>query len=182
MEPRAGFDEIWGAVGSRDARPGFEPLGAWLTGTPPAELARRQSAAEATFRSLGITFKVYGDEEDGERIIPFDIIPRIFSRAEMGEIVQGARAAGAADQRLRRRRLWSGPYPQRRHAARRGHPRQPAILCARGRRAAAARASTPTFAASTSSEPVPTTSSCWRTGQFEQNSRIPPETGGTIIS
>ncbi len=89
MAPRASFDEIWGAVRSRDARPGFEPLGAWLTDTPLAELARRQSAAEVTFRSLGITFKVYGDEEDGERIIPFDIIPRIFSHAEWEKLSKG---------------------------------------------------------------------------------------------
>ena len=60
-------------------------------------------AAEAAFRSLGITFAVYGEEEAAERIIPFDIV-RIFSAAEW-ERLSRARAAGAGDQRLHRRRL-----------------------------------------------------------------------------
>lgn len=84
-----GFDELWGAGDGAKAREGFEPVGAWLNETPVSELARRQSAAEAAFRSLGITFKVYGDEEAGERIIPFDIIPRVFSAAEWERLSLG---------------------------------------------------------------------------------------------
>ena len=49
------FDELWGASRERRPRPGFEPLAAWLNDLPLAELARRQQAAEAAFRSLGIT-------------------------------------------------------------------------------------------------------------------------------
>ena len=82
------FDDLWGK-GKDSARAGFEPVGAWLKNTPHAELMRRQSTAEATFRSLGITFKVYGDEEAGERIIPFDIIPRVFSAAEWERLSVG---------------------------------------------------------------------------------------------
>jgi uncharacterized circularly permuted ATP-grasp superfamily protein len=89
MAARAGFDELWGTGGSTTARPGFEPIGEWLSETPAAELARRQSAAEAAFRSLGITFKVYGDEQAGERIIPFDIIPRVFSAVEWERLSLG---------------------------------------------------------------------------------------------
>jgi uncharacterized circularly permuted ATP-grasp superfamily protein len=58
-----------GSSRNKAARPGFEPLAAWLADTPPAELERRQHAAEAAFRSLGITFSVYGEEESAERII-----------------------------------------------------------------------------------------------------------------
>ncbi len=83
------FDELWGTSRNRKARPGFEPLANWLSATPAAELARRQQAAEAAFRSLGITFSVYGDEEAAERIIPFDIIPRIFSAAEWEKLSAG---------------------------------------------------------------------------------------------
>src|SRR5258708_23923201 len=83
MAGRVSFDELWGAAGSVTARPGFEQFGAWLNETPESELARRQSAAEAAFRSLGITFKIYGDEQAGEPSIPFHIIPRIFSAAAM---------------------------------------------------------------------------------------------------
>ncbi len=88
MAGRVSFDEIWGNGGA-NARSGFEALGTWLKDTPPAELARRQSAAEAAFRSLGITFKVYGDEEAGERIIPFDLIPRVFSAPEWDKLALG---------------------------------------------------------------------------------------------
>ncbi len=83
------FDELWGTSDAAAARRGFEPIGDWLSETPLPELARRQSAAESAFRSLGITFKVYGDDEAGERIIPFDIIPRVFSAAEWARLSLG---------------------------------------------------------------------------------------------
>ena len=82
------FDELRG-TDSKAIRPEFEAVGAWLNETPIPELARRQSAAEAAFRSLGITFKVYGDQQAGERIIPFDIIPRVFSSAEWERLSHG---------------------------------------------------------------------------------------------
>jgi uncharacterized circularly permuted ATP-grasp superfamily protein len=83
------FDEVLGSHGGSSARPGFESLAAWLSELPVSELERRQHAAEAAFRSLGITFKVYGDEGAGERIIPFDIIPRIFSAEEWQKLSAG---------------------------------------------------------------------------------------------
>jgi uncharacterized circularly permuted ATP-grasp superfamily protein len=83
------FDELWAFSPGEEPRPGFEPLAAWLAETNPAELDRRQQAAEAAFRSLGITFNVYGAEEAAERIIPFDIIPRIFSAAEWEKLSAG---------------------------------------------------------------------------------------------
>jgi uncharacterized circularly permuted ATP-grasp superfamily protein len=89
MAKRPAFDELWGASRDRTARPGFEPLAQWLADTPPAELERRQQAAEAAFRSLGITFAVYGEEEAAERIIPFDIIPRVFSAREWANLSAG---------------------------------------------------------------------------------------------
>jgi uncharacterized circularly permuted ATP-grasp superfamily protein len=92
-ETRA-FDELWGASRGK-ARPGFEALAGWLAETPRAELARRQQAAEHAFRSLGITFSVYGEEAAAERIIPFDIVPRIFSAAEW------ARLSAGLEQRVR---------------------------------------------------------------------------------
>ena len=79
------FDEIRGFSEGNAARPEFAALGRWLDETPPAELQRRQEAAEATFRQLGITFAVYGEEEAAERIIPFDIVPRVFTAFFRGE-------------------------------------------------------------------------------------------------
>src|ERR1700753_2143452 len=49
---------------------------------PPEDLTRRQRAADRSMVQLGITFNVYGDRSGQERIIPFDIIPRIVARDE----------------------------------------------------------------------------------------------------
>jgi uncharacterized circularly permuted ATP-grasp superfamily protein len=83
------FDELWGWSEGAESRPGFERLASWLADTQATELSRRQQAAEAAFKSLGITFNVYGDEEAAERIIPFDIIPRIFSAGEWARLSEG---------------------------------------------------------------------------------------------
>jgi len=83
------FDEIRGKPGNPAARPEFLQLSEWIDNTPPAELDRRQKAAEAAFRQLGITFAVYGEEESAERIIPFDIIPRIFTAREWSNLSEG---------------------------------------------------------------------------------------------
>jgi uncharacterized circularly permuted ATP-grasp superfamily protein len=83
------FDEIRGFSEGEGARPEFSALGRWLDETPAAELQRRQEAAEATFRQLGITFAVYGDEAAAERIIPFDIVPRIFASSEWSSLSAG---------------------------------------------------------------------------------------------
>ncbi len=82
------FDEIRGFEGT-GSRPEFAELARWLDQTPRSELLRRQEAAEATFRQLGITFAVYGDDEASERIIPFDIVPRIFTAPEWTKLSAG---------------------------------------------------------------------------------------------
>ena len=51
----------------------------WLEQTPPETLAARRAQAELFFRRIGITFAVYGEADAAERLIPFDIIPRIIS-------------------------------------------------------------------------------------------------------
>ncbi|MHA6722776.1 circularly permuted type 2 ATP-grasp protein [Sphingomonas sp. RS2018] len=83
------FDEIRGHGGPNGVRPEFAALGRWLETTPPAEMDRMTAAAEATFRQLGITFAVYGDVDAGERIIPFDIVPRIFTANEWSGLSEG---------------------------------------------------------------------------------------------
>ena len=77
MGKRPAFDEIMGMDGDTPPRPALAALGRWLEETPDDELRRRQEAAETTFRQLGITFAVYGDTDTRERIIPFDIVPRV---------------------------------------------------------------------------------------------------------
>ena len=83
------FDEIRGKPGDVAGRPEFAQLSDWIEKTPSSELDRRQKAAEAAFRQLGITFAVYGEEESAERIIPFDIVPRIFTAREWTNLSEG---------------------------------------------------------------------------------------------
>ena len=89
MGERAAFDEVWGSEGRSAGRPGLTDLAGWIDNTPADELDRRQRAAEAAFRQLGITFAVYGQEESAERIIPFDIVPRIFTAPEWARLKEG---------------------------------------------------------------------------------------------
>ena len=83
------FDEIWGFGSRRMARPEFAGLAKWTKKTSPADFDRRQQAAEQYFRDLGITFAVYGEEDSAERIIPFDILPRIFTSREWDNLSAG---------------------------------------------------------------------------------------------
>ena len=89
MRQRSAFDEIMGAAGSHRARAELAELGTWLDETPDTELRRRQLSAETAFRQLGITFAVYGEEDASERIIPFDIVPRVFLADEWAKLSDG---------------------------------------------------------------------------------------------
>ena len=93
MGLKAAFDEIYGASGGKAPRDGFETLSNWLTNTNLEDLRGRQGAAEAAFRQLGITFAVYGDKDESgsgtERLIPFDLIPRIIPAHEWQSMEKG---------------------------------------------------------------------------------------------
>ena len=121
------FDEIMGHSGGSEPRPDLAALGRWLDTTPDAELRRRQEAAETTFRQLGITFAVYGDNDASERIIPFDIVPARVPARRMVAAVRRAGPARRCDQRVPRRYLRRTPHPGRGRAARRPDLRQSAV-------------------------------------------------------
>ena len=89
MGKRPAFDEIMGHSDEAPPRPALAALGKWLADTPDAELRRRQQSAETAFRQLGITFAVYGESEKRERIIPFDIVPRVFLKDEWDRLSEG---------------------------------------------------------------------------------------------
>jgi uncharacterized circularly permuted ATP-grasp superfamily protein len=61
----------------------------WLKNQDPARLTEKMRDAERVFRKTGITFAVYGEAEAAERLIPFDIVPRIISGAEWRRLTQG---------------------------------------------------------------------------------------------
>ncbi|MGA3139397.1 MAG: circularly permuted type 2 ATP-grasp protein [Xanthobacteraceae bacterium] len=81
------FDEMGGNEGS--VRPAYVELSRWLKEVPPDVLDFRRREAELFFRRLGITFAVYGDPEAQERLIPFDIIPRILAQSEWQLLQRG---------------------------------------------------------------------------------------------
>ena len=89
MATGGAFDEIWGHGGPGQVRPEFAALGRWIEDIPQAELDRRLEAAENTFRQLGITFAVYGEADAAERIIPFDVVPRVFTASEWANLSDG---------------------------------------------------------------------------------------------
>jgi len=68
----------------------YREYAAWLDTMPLAQIEQKRQEAELLFRRLGITFAVYGEQEGAERLIPFDVIPRIFSAAEWAHVSQGA--------------------------------------------------------------------------------------------
>lgn len=70
-------------------RPGYRIISEWLDATPKDVLVQKQREAELLYRRIGITFAVYGAEGGSERIIPFDIIPRVFSGDEWRFLERG---------------------------------------------------------------------------------------------
>nr|WP_312967656.1 circularly permuted type 2 ATP-grasp protein [Brucella intermedia] len=81
------FDEMLNHGGN--VRQPYEFLKHWLDQQDPHKLLQKSDDAESVFRKTGITFAVYGDQEAGERLIPFDIIPRIISGQEWRRLSQG---------------------------------------------------------------------------------------------
>jgi len=54
-----------------------------------AALKERAAAANAELYNLGITFTVYSDAKTIDRILPFDVLPRVLSAAEWRHIESG---------------------------------------------------------------------------------------------
>ena len=91
------FDEMFetqpdGSPGNR-ARAHYQAYARWLAAQDPQLMRSRREEAEVIFRRVGITFAVYGDkDEDGsgtERLIPFDLIPRIIDAGEWATMEAG---------------------------------------------------------------------------------------------
>ena len=87
------FDEMHTADGQ--VREHYETYARWLAQQPPEVMQAQRAEAELIFRRVGITFAVYGaKDEDGsgtERLIPFDLIPRVIPRHEWNEMQAGLR-------------------------------------------------------------------------------------------
>ena len=89
------FDEMYTQLpfeGS-DVRDHYKSYAQWLSRQPSTTMRSRREEAELIFRRVGITFAVYGaKDEDGsgtERLIPFDLIPRIIPAHEWSSMEKG---------------------------------------------------------------------------------------------
>ena len=88
MDVRPGyFDEMHGD-GSTLRAP-YRQYHDWFSQEEPRRLLKKSADAEALFRRTGITFNVYGSDEGDERLIPFDIVPRIISAREWARLERG---------------------------------------------------------------------------------------------
>jgi Uncharacterized conserved protein len=67
----------------------YQGIQRWLEDTPASALATKMQEAELLFRRIGITFAVYKEGGDPERLIPFDIIPRILDAGEWAYLERG---------------------------------------------------------------------------------------------
>lgn len=89
------FDEMYTVLpfGGSDVRAHYRHYGQWLAQQPADAMQARRAQAEGIFRRVGITFAVYGDkDEEGagtERLIPFDLIPRIIPAQEWRRMRRG---------------------------------------------------------------------------------------------
>jgi uncharacterized circularly permuted ATP-grasp superfamily protein len=84
--PRIPFDEMLEGEG---VRPPYRLVNEWLGKAASRELERRRREAELLFRRIGITFAVYSEGGDPERLIPFDIVPRVLGRGEWDHLARG---------------------------------------------------------------------------------------------
>jgi uncharacterized circularly permuted ATP-grasp superfamily protein len=84
----AAFDEMDGWAGD-GVRPAYATVKAWLDQAPPELLQTRRAQAELLFRRTGVTFNVYGDPGGSERLIPFDLVPRVITSTEWTRIERG---------------------------------------------------------------------------------------------
>ena len=81
------YDEMRDGEGR--VRSHYREFDAWLAGMPANRLAQKRAEADSLFRRTGITFAVYGEEAGAERLIPFDVIPRIITAAEWQKLFNG---------------------------------------------------------------------------------------------
>jgi uncharacterized circularly permuted ATP-grasp superfamily protein len=83
------FDELYTPQG--EVRAHYQDFQHWLQSQTPERLENKRAEADLIFRRVGITFAVYGDNAGTERLIPFDMVPRIVPAQEWKTLKAGLR-------------------------------------------------------------------------------------------
>jgi uncharacterized circularly permuted ATP-grasp superfamily protein len=92
-DPGEFWDEMF--VSPDEVRPYYASLAKALATLSQDEVERRQRAADLSFQARGITFAINQGPEGVEKIMPFDLVPRIITAEEWHKIERGL------DQRVR---------------------------------------------------------------------------------
>ncbi len=86
------FNEMiagFAADGSGLSRQHYQEFTTWLSQQSAESMAHKRAEADLIFRRVGITFAVYGNDAGTERLIPFDMIPRIIPAQEWSKLEEG---------------------------------------------------------------------------------------------
>jgi uncharacterized circularly permuted ATP-grasp superfamily protein len=84
------YDEMYGLDAQRKLPlDHYQAYQNWAKGYSPEAMAGKRAQADAAFRQVGITFAVYGDDAGTERLIPFDLIPRVIPSKEWATLQKG---------------------------------------------------------------------------------------------
>ncbi|RIV85276.1 circularly permuted type 2 ATP-grasp protein [Aurantiacibacter xanthus] len=87
MTSETGFDEMLAPDGT--VRPAYAGYHEWLSQQDERWVHSKNFEAETFFRKTGITFNVYGEDAAEERLIPFDMVPRIITGGEWRRLSRG---------------------------------------------------------------------------------------------
>ncbi len=87
------YNEMYEGDSVRDP---YARLREWVETMPDDFRQMKQAEAEALFRRIGITFAVYGEGGDPDRLIPFDMMPRVFEQAEWRRLERGIKQRARA--------------------------------------------------------------------------------------
>jgi uncharacterized circularly permuted ATP-grasp superfamily protein len=123
------FDEMFAHDGT--VRPAYASYRQWLEQQDRKFLNDQHRRAESFFRRTGITFNVYGEEDAEERLIPFDMIPRIVTATEWRKLSRGI------EQRVRALNAFLNDIYHRREIVRAGILPERGLAARDGRRGAA---------------------------------------------
>jgi uncharacterized circularly permuted ATP-grasp superfamily protein len=85
--PAPAYDEFADADGV--PRPHYAALAATLAAISSTDFRHRVTTVNTVLLQRGVTFTVYADARGTERILPFDLIPRIIAAADWARITRG---------------------------------------------------------------------------------------------
>jgi uncharacterized circularly permuted ATP-grasp superfamily protein len=85
----AAYDEMYRE--DERVREHYREFERWLADQSTDTMRNKRAEADLVFRRVGITFAVYGDDAGTERLIPFDVVPRVIPASEWRQLEAGLR-------------------------------------------------------------------------------------------